>query len=107
MAGFVLIHGAFHGGWCFDPIVEILRGKGHTVAAPDLPGMGGDAEALRAATLDGWAEFTLDACRAMRAGIGDAPLVLAGHSRGGVVISAAKSATFGGAHSIQFSPMKR
>jgi len=92
MAGFVLIHGAFHGGWCFDPIVEILRAKGHTVAAPDLPGMGGDVEALRAATLDGWAEFTLDACRAMRAEIGDARLVLAGHSRGGVVISAAAEA---------------
>jgi pimeloyl-ACP methyl ester carboxylesterase len=92
MAGFVLIHGAFHGGWCFDPVSEILRARGHTVAAPDLPGMGGDEAALRAATLAGWADFTLDVCRAVRSEIGDAPLVLAGHSRGGPVISAAAEA---------------
>lgn len=92
MAGFVLIHGAFHGGWCFDLISEILRSKGHFVAAPDLPGMGGDESALRAATLAGWADFTLEQCRAVRAEIGDAPLVLAGHSRGGSVISTAAEA---------------
>jgi len=92
MAGFVLIHGAFHGGWCFDPVSEILRAKGHIVAAPDLPGMGGDEAALRGVTLAGWAQFTLDQCRAVRAEIGDAPLVLAGHSRGGPVISAAAEA---------------
>ena len=92
MAGFVLIHGAFHGGWCFDAVSEILRGKGHVVVAPDLPGMGGDEAALRAATLSGWAAFTLEQCRAVRAQIGDAPLVLAGHSRGGPVISAAAEA---------------
>ena len=39
MAGFLLIHGAMHGGWCFDAVAEILRGKGHAVVAPDLPGM--------------------------------------------------------------------
>lgn len=92
MAGFVLIHGAFHGGWCFDPVVELLRAKGHEVVAPDLPGMGGDEAALRAATLDGWARFTVEACRSLRGAIGDAPLVLAGHSRGGAVISAAAEA---------------
>lgn len=36
MAGFVLIHGAFHGGWCFDPVAERLRARGHSVCAPDL-----------------------------------------------------------------------
>lgn len=89
MAGFVLIHGAMHGGWCFDRVAEILRSKGHTVFAPDLPGMGGDPETLEAVTLDGWARFTLDQCHAMRLRIGDAPLVLAGHSRGGLNIGAA------------------
>jgi pimeloyl-ACP methyl ester carboxylesterase len=102
MAGFVLIHGAFHGGWCFDRVSEILRGKGHVVAAPDLPGMGGDEAALRAATLSGWAEFTLEQCRAVRAQIGDAPLVLAGHSRGGPVISAAAEADPGAMDALAY-----
>lgn len=92
MAGFVLIHGAFHGGWCFDPVADMLRAKGHEVVTPDLPGMGGDEKALRAATLAGWAEFTLDHCRAMRAQLGSQPIILAGHSRGGTVISAAAEA---------------
>jgi pimeloyl-ACP methyl ester carboxylesterase len=88
MASFVLIHGAFHGGWCFDPLVEILRGRGHAVSAPTLPGMGGDEAALRAATLDAWADFTLQQCAELRAENGG-PLILAGHSRGGLVIGAA------------------
>jgi hypothetical protein len=41
MAGFVLIHGSWHGGWCFDPpVAELLRARGRVVAAPTLPGMG-------------------------------------------------------------------
>jgi pimeloyl-ACP methyl ester carboxylesterase len=89
MAGFVLIHGAWHGGWCFDPVTALLCERGHKVAAPDLPGMGGDAETLRGVTLQGWAEFTVDLCRAMKRDLGGEKLVLAGHSRGGVVLSAA------------------
>ena len=86
MASFVLIHGAFHGGWCFDPITEILRARGHEVVAPDLPGMGGSEEELRSVTLDSWGKFTIDLCRDIRARSGG-PVVLAGHSRGGMVIS--------------------
>ncbi|WP_338466654.1 alpha/beta hydrolase [Novosphingobium sp. ZN18A2] len=88
MAGFVLIHGSWHGGWCFDPVAEILRARGHTVVAPDLPGMGGSAEELAAVTLDSWGEFAAQQCREMRAAnVG--PVVLAGHSRGGLVVSTA------------------
>ena len=89
MAGFVLIHGAWHGGWCFDPVAEILSAKGHKVVAPDLPGMGGDTETLRAVTLKGWADFTADICRTLKRELDGEPLVLAGHSRGGLVVSAA------------------
>ena len=91
MAGFILIHGAWHGGWCFDPVSQLLRQRGHKVIAPDLPGMGGDAEALRAVTLAGWAEFTVELCHALKRELGDEKLVLAGHSRGGLVLSAAGS----------------
>ena len=48
MAGFVLIHGSWHGGWCFDPVAALLRARGHTVVAPTLPAMGGTAEEMAA-----------------------------------------------------------
>lgn len=84
MATFVLIHGAWHGGWSFDAIRPILEAAGHTVLTPDLPGMGGTDEELAAVTLAGWADFVSNLCR-------DAakPVILAGHSRGGLVISEA------------------
>ncbi len=88
-AGFVLIHGSWHGGWCFDDLAARLRAHGHAVSAPTLPGMGGSEAELAAVTLGRWADFALDQCRAMRAQVGDAPVVLAGHSRGGLVLSAA------------------
>jgi pimeloyl-ACP methyl ester carboxylesterase len=37
MAEFLLVHGAWHGGWCFDRLADELRARGHTVDAPDLP----------------------------------------------------------------------
>ncbi|MGQ0802896.1 MAG: alpha/beta fold hydrolase [Actinomycetota bacterium] len=37
MATFLLIHGACHGGWCWDHLVSHLSGRGHTAVAPDLP----------------------------------------------------------------------
>ena len=36
---FVLIHGAYHGGWCWKKVVAILEGKGHKVYAPSLTGL--------------------------------------------------------------------
>ena len=37
MARFVLVHGAWHGGWCFAEVVRELEALGHTAVAPDLP----------------------------------------------------------------------
>ena len=85
MASFVLIHGSWHGGWCFDLVAERLRAGGHEVIAPDLPGMGGDEAELRAVSLQGWADFVANLCRAAQ----QRPVILVGHSRGGLVISQA------------------
>lgn len=85
MASFVLIHGSWHGGWCFDRVRSVLEAAGHEVVAPDLPGMGGDEAELRAVTLAGWAEFAVGLCRTAT----QTPVVLAGHSRGGLVVSQA------------------
>jgi hypothetical protein len=37
MASFSLVHGAWHGGWYWDPVRAELEARGHTVHAPDLP----------------------------------------------------------------------
>jgi pimeloyl-ACP methyl ester carboxylesterase len=37
MARFVLVHGAWHGGWCFADVVRELEARGHVAVAPDLP----------------------------------------------------------------------
>ena len=90
MASFILIHGSWHGGWCFDGLRARLEAAGHEVIAPDLPGMGGDEATLRATTLAGWAEFAADLCRQAKAHHGaEHKVVLAGHSRGGLVVSQA------------------
>jgi len=84
MASFVMIHGAWHGGWSFEPLRARLEGAGHRLVAPDLPGMGGDDETLATVTLDQWAEFAVETCRAL-----PGPVLLCGHSRGGIVLSQA------------------
>jgi pimeloyl-ACP methyl ester carboxylesterase len=37
---FVLVHGAWHGGWCWHGVAAILRARGHRVTAPTLTGLG-------------------------------------------------------------------
>lgn len=87
MASFVLIHGAWHGGWCWQRVTPLLEAAGHRVWAPDLPGLGSDHTPLEQVTLDSWRDFV---CKHLeRAG---EPVILVGHSRGGVVISAVAEA---------------
>lgn len=48
MATFLLVHGAYQGGWIWRPIIERLVAAGHTVHAPTLDGCGERAHQLRA-----------------------------------------------------------
>jgi pimeloyl-ACP methyl ester carboxylesterase len=84
MASFVLVSGSWHAAWCWERITPLLEAKGHRVAAPDLLGMGKDPTPAATVTLAGWAEQVADIIRAE-----PEPVVLVGHSRGGVVISEA------------------
>jgi len=84
VASFLMIHGAWHGGWCFDRLRAPLEAAGHAMTAPDLPGMGGDTRALAAVSLESWARFVAEAAEAL-----PAPVILCGHSRGGIVVSQA------------------
>jgi len=43
---FVLVHGAWHGGWCWDRVVPLLRAGGHEVHTPTLTGLSERAHLL-------------------------------------------------------------
>lgn len=40
MATYVLVHGAWHGGWCWQRVTPLLRASGHEVLTPTLTGLG-------------------------------------------------------------------
>jgi pimeloyl-ACP methyl ester carboxylesterase len=84
MATYILIHGAWHGGWCWERLAPLLIAAGHKVLAPDLPGMGADTRELGSDPLGKWADFVADLVSGA-----EAPVILVGHSRGGLVISEA------------------
>jgi pimeloyl-ACP methyl ester carboxylesterase len=46
MATFVLVHGAWHGGWCWQRVARLLRAAGHDVFTPTLTGLGERAHLL-------------------------------------------------------------
>jgi pimeloyl-ACP methyl ester carboxylesterase len=84
MATFVLIHGAWHGGWCWDKVVPLLQAAGHTAVAPDLPGHGADQTPIAEVTLQAYADRVCGVLAEQRE-----PAILVGHSLGGIVISQA------------------
>lgn len=43
---FVLVHGAWHGGWCWNKLAPILRAAGHQIFTPTLTGLGERAHLL-------------------------------------------------------------
>src|SRR4051794_2568326 len=50
---FVLVHGAWHGGWCWRRVADRLRAGGHTVFAPTQTGLGERSHLIsREVTLD-------------------------------------------------------
>jgi pimeloyl-ACP methyl ester carboxylesterase len=70
----VLVHGAWHGAWCWSRVLDLLAAEGVEVHAVDLPltGLHDDADLVRE---------RLDAL--------DGPVLLVGHSYGGAVITEA------------------
>lgn len=83
IATFLLVHGAFHGPWCWDRLIPELQSLGHRVEAVDLV-QANEATKNADAILDGWAEAIVSAARASVEKV-----VLVGHSRSGIVISQA------------------
>jgi pimeloyl-ACP methyl ester carboxylesterase len=83
---FVLLHGAFHGAWCWSPVVEILRAAGHEVSTPTQTGVGERRHLMSPEiTLDVFTDDLLNHIEAEEL----TGIVLVGHSFGGFAISAA------------------
>ena len=79
-----MIHGGWHGAWCWDRVVPHLEQAGHEVVRFDLPGHGEDRTSAVEVTLQGYTDRVVDALDAQ-----PEPVVLVGHSLGGIAISQA------------------
>jgi Alpha/beta hydrolase family len=79
---FVLVHGAFHGAWCWDELRRELRADGHESTAMDLPNEDSGAGAER------YAEVVESAIPP-----GATDLLLVGHSLAGLTIPIVASHT--------------
>lgn len=82
MADFVLVHGAWHGGWCWRRVVDALHARGHRAHALTLTGLGERAHLLSPQiTLETHITDVMKAIEAEEFG----PVVLAVHSYAGML----------------------
>jgi pimeloyl-ACP methyl ester carboxylesterase len=84
MTSFVLVHGAWHGGWCYRRVAKILSAAGHDVFTPTLTGLGErshlmgpeinlDTHIVDVLNVVKWEDLS--------------GVVLCGHSYGGIVVT--------------------
>lgn len=104
---YILVHGSWHGSWCFERLTHLMTEQGFAVITRDLPGSGLNAQfpvsyyarpfdpAAFATEISPVADVTLsDYVRQVTATIdelfdaGSGPVILVGHSMAGVVLSA-------------------
>ncbi len=83
MSTYLLVHGGWHGAWCWDKVVPLLRKAGHTVIAPDLPGHGRDATSVADRPYERYVPFVCEILDTQTE-----PVVLVRHSSGGAIITA-------------------
>jgi pimeloyl-ACP methyl ester carboxylesterase len=80
---FVLLHGAWHGGWCWDGVIKALESAGHTAEAPTMPGHypEDDRSGIR---FENYVEGIIRVLEQQ-----SIPVVLVGHSSAGFLMQAA------------------
>jgi len=108
---FVFVHGAWHGAWCFSRVAQLLAEQGYQSFLVDLPGHGMQAllpkaytskpqniaglatelSPLASLSIDDYRNAVLAAIRGLVAA-GSGPVILVGHSLGGVTIGAVAEA---------------
>jgi pimeloyl-ACP methyl ester carboxylesterase len=81
---YILVHGAWHGAWCWKKVVPLLENAGHHVLAIDLPGHGKDSARVSSVTMKDYVNKVVDEINAQQGQV-----ILVGHSMAGVVISQA------------------
>ena len=84
MANYILIHGAWHGAWCWNKVVPLLQQQGHTVTAIDLPAHGEDLTPVADISLQLYADKICEVISQQQE-----PVILVGHSLGGISITQA------------------
>ncbi len=80
----VLVHGAWHGGWCYGRVADILRGRGHRVYTPTLTGLG-ERSHLVTRSID-LSTHIADIANTIR-WEDLRQIILVGHSYGGMVVT--------------------
>lgn len=80
---FVLVHGAWHGGWCWEGVIQELKKAGHTAEAPTMPGHnpGDDRSKIR---FEDYVNKIVEVLKKQ-----SAPAVLVGHSSAGFLLQSA------------------
>lgn len=81
MSTFILIHGAWHGSWCWQKVTPLLRQAGHQVLTPDLPGRPGNP--LMPTSPESYIQTIADVLSEQAE-----PVFLVGHSLAGTLLSA-------------------
>lgn len=84
---YLLVHGAWHGAWCWDKVIPLLKGNGHRAIAIDLPGHGQHQSDTANITLE---DYVNDVVKTANDRSGE--VILVGHSMAGIVISQAAEA---------------
>ena len=80
----VLVHGAWHGGWCYGRVADLLRRSGHRVYTPTLTGLGERSHLLsRSINLSTHIADIVNMIRWE----GLEQIILVGHSYGGMVVT--------------------
>lgn len=82
MATFLLIHGAWHGSWCWEKIIPNLQSEGHIILSPDLPGRGCCKIPHSKIQLSTYVDFLKDLVKEV-----SEPMIIVGHSFGGIIAS--------------------
>jgi pimeloyl-ACP methyl ester carboxylesterase len=80
----LLVHGAWHGSWCWAKVASLLQQSGINVVTVDLPGRAGDETPVEALTLERMARAVCQVAR-----LQGRPVVVVGHSFGGMAITQA------------------
>ena len=82
MSHFVLVHGAWEGGWSWEHVTPLLESEGHKVTTVKLPGSYGNPKPNGEVTLDSYVAEISKAIESSQERV-----ILVGHSLGGVSIS--------------------